>query len=153
MSVLPSLSHDDLDAVAAWTVIRAARELARRLGVELGALGISPVEFGVLAQLAAADGLSQADLARAVGVRPQSMTGLVAGLTARDLIGRGADPGRGRHSRIGLTDAGRALLAKAWPVVLASNDWFGDDPAGTQAVIASLRPLMGSAPGGVHELP
>lgn len=145
MTTPEPISHDDIDSIAAWTVIRAARELARMLEIELGPMGISPVEFGVLAQLAAADVLSQADLARAVGVRPQSMTGLVAGLTARSLIVRGAEEGRGRHSRIGLTDKGRTLLAEAWPVVNASNSWFGVDQARATAVVAGLLPLLGNA--------
>lgn len=136
-------SRDDVDAIAAWTVIRAARELARRLAVELGPLGLTPVEFGVLVQLAAADDLSQAELARAVGVRPQSMTALVAALDERGLLDRGAERGRGRLSRIHLTPSGRELLARAYPVVLGSNDWFGDDPADTEALVAILRPMLG----------
>nr|WP_252727997.1 MarR family transcriptional regulator [Curtobacterium sp. WW7] len=107
-------------------------------------LGLTPVEFGVLVQLAAADGLSQADLARAVGVRPQSMTPLVSGLDDRGLLDRGAERGRGRLSRIRLTAAGRDLLGRAYPVVRASNRWFGDD-ADTSALVTTLRPLLGDA--------
>jgi DNA-binding MarR family transcriptional regulator len=201
MSAPSSPSRAEVDGIAAWTVIRAARELARRLAVELEPLEISPVEFGVLAQLAAAegagatgptsgasatratggtgaagttdatdaagrasgtgttdavgraDGLSQADLARAVGVRPQSMTALAAGLTTRALVVRRADPGRGRHSRLALTDAGRALLADAWPLVTASDDWFAGDATDTEALVATLHPLLGTARGGVGEVP
>ncbi|WP_054145831.1 MarR family winged helix-turn-helix transcriptional regulator [Frigoribacterium sp. RIT-PI-h] len=194
MSAPSSPSRAEVDGIAAWTVIRAARELARRLAVELEPLEISPVEFGVLAQLAAAegldgsasgrasaagtasatgtastasagiapgttdatgraDGLRQADLARAVGVRPQSMTALVAGLTTRALLVRRADPGRGRHSRLALTDAGRALLADAWPLVTASDDWFAGDATDTEALVATLHPLLGTARGGVGEVP
>jgi DNA-binding MarR family transcriptional regulator len=201
MSAPSSPSRAEVDGIAAWTVIRAARELARRLAVELEPLDLSPVEFGVLAQLAAAegagatgptsgasatratggtgaagttdatdavgrasgtgttdavgraDGLSQADLARAVGVRPQSMTALVAGLTTRALVVRRADPGRGRHSRLALTDAGRALLADAWPLVTASDDWFAGDATDTEALVATLHPLLGTARGGVGDVP
>ncbi|MEV9407507.1 MarR family transcriptional regulator, partial [Klebsiella pneumoniae] len=73
----PLPSRRDIDDIPAWAVIRAARELARRLTAELAPVDLTPVEFGVLAQLAASDGMSQADLARAVGVRPQSMTTLI----------------------------------------------------------------------------
>lgn len=148
-----SLSRDDVDAIAAWTVVRTARELARRLAEELAPLQLTPVEFGVLAQLAAADGLNQADLARAVGVRPQSMTALVTGLAGRGVIDRGPDRGRGRHSRIGLTDEGRDLLAVAYPVVLASNAWFGDDVERTGAVVATLMPLLGASGGRADDVP
>jgi DNA-binding MarR family transcriptional regulator len=167
MSAPSSPSRAEVDGIAAWTVIRAARELARRLAVELEPVGLSPVEFGVLAQLAAAEGpealgavdpgqlegLSQADLARAVGVRPQSMTALVAGLTTRALVERRADPGRGRHSRLALTDAGRSLLADAWPLVAASDDWFAGGADRTEALVATLHPLLGTARGGVGEVP
>lgn len=163
-----SPTRDDVDAIAAWSVIRAARVLARRLADVLAPLGLTPVEFGVLVQLAATEepddtgttddpaavsvgtpaaGLAQADLARAVGVRPQSMTALVATLTDRGLIDRGAERGRGRRSRIVLTDDGRTVLAQAFPVVLASNAWFGPDAATPTALVATLRPML-DGPGG-----
>ena len=148
-----SLSRDDVDAIAAWSVIRAARELARRLAEALAPLHLTPVEFGVLAQLSAADGLNQADLARAVGVRPQSMSALVTSLAGRGLIDRGPARGRGRRSRIRLTDDGRDLLAAAYPVVLTSDEWFGDDAGGTGTVVAALAPLLGGPGGPVDAVP
>lgn len=149
-------SRDDVDAVAAWTVIRAGRELARRLATELAPMELTPVEFGVLVQLATAEELSQAELARAVGVRPQSMTALVGALGARGLLVRGAEPGRGRLSRLTLTPAGRELLSRAFPVVLASNAWFGpvavdDDTTGAEVVAAALLPLLGGEMSGERE--
>jgi DNA-binding MarR family transcriptional regulator len=148
-----SATRDDVDAIAAWTVIRAARALARRLATELEPLDLTPVEFGVLVQLAAADGLSQAELARAVGVRPQSMTPLVTGLHDRGLLDRGTERGRGRQSRIHLTGAGRDLLGRAYPLVHASNRWFGDDPAQSDALVATLRPLLGDTAGPADTVP
>jgi DNA-binding MarR family transcriptional regulator len=133
-------THDDVDQVVAWTVIRAARELSRRLDDELAGLDLTPVEFGTLVQLATADALNQADLARAVGIRPQSMSALAAGLERRGLVARGAAPGRGRASRMHLTPAGRELLGRAWPRVVASNAWF---PDGGTSVVATLRPFTG----------
>ncbi|MCJ1714278.1 MarR family winged helix-turn-helix transcriptional regulator [Curtobacterium sp. VKM Ac-2922] len=156
-----SPTRDDVDAIAAWSVIRAARVLARRLADVLAPLDLTPVEFGVLVQLAttedtAADpapaGLAQADLARAVGVRPQSVTALVATLADRGLIDRGAERGRGRRSRVVLTDDGRAVLAQAYPVVLASNAWFGPDTASSAALVTTLRPML-DGPGGPDSRP
>lgn len=147
-----SATRDDIDAIAAWTVIRAARELARGLASELDPLGLSPVEFGVLIQLAAAEAMSQAELARLVGVRPQSMTALVAGLHDRGLLDRGAERGRGRLSQVSLTPAGRALLAEAYPRVLASNRWFGSDET-SSAVVAALRPVLAETTGPVDSVP
>jgi len=141
-----SLSRDDVDAIAAWTVIRAARELARRLGEVLAPHELTPVEFGALVQLAAAPGLTQADLSRAVGIRPQSVTVLVASLVERQLIDRGQARGRGRHSQMTLTTDGQALLATAYPAVLASNAWFSRQE-GAEAVVEALRPMLGEPEG------
>jgi len=139
-------THDDVDQVVAWTVIRAARELSRRLADELTELDLTPVEFGTLVQLATEDELNQADLARAVGVRAQSMSAVTSGLEGRGLVERGAAPGRGRASRMHLTSAGRELLGRAWPRVEASNAWF---PDGGADVVAALRPFTdGGAPAG-----
>lgn len=141
----PLPSRRDIDDIPAWAVIRAARELARRLTAELAPVDLTPVEFGVLAQLAASDGMSQADLARAVGVRPQSMTTLIDGLAGRNLLQRHTLPGRGRVSRFTLTGSGERLLAEAWPLVTGSERWFGDDDAATASLVQTLRPLLGSA--------
>lgn len=143
-------THDEVDAIAAWTVIRAARELARRLGAALEPLDLTPVEFGILVQLAVGDRPTQAELARAVGVRPQSMTTLVAALGARGLLDRGATRGRGRPSRIVLTTEGRALLARAWPIAQASNAWFREDAG---VVNAALHPLLGETTATVADVP
>ncbi|RFA13263.1 hypothetical protein B7R21_08600 [Subtercola boreus] len=148
-----SVSRDDIDDVAAWTVIRAARQLARMLALELAPMELSPVEFGVLAQLADSDGLSQAELARSVGVRPQSMTALCAALESRGLLARGPDRGRGRLSRIRLTEEGRALLARAYPRVLASNDWFGEDTTRLEVLRSTLRPMLGTPGEPVPDVP
>jgi DNA-binding MarR family transcriptional regulator len=135
-------TREDVDAIAAWTVIRAARTLARRLGDVLAPLELTPVEFGALVQLAAGGQLTQAELARAVGIRPQSATTLVATLADRGLLDRGPERGRGRPSRITLTSAGRALLAEAFPAVHASNSWFADDGEHLSAILA---PFTGDA--------
>ncbi|WP_022903410.1 MarR family winged helix-turn-helix transcriptional regulator [Curtobacterium sp. B8] len=145
-----SATRDDVDAIAAWTVIRAARTLARRLGEVLAPLGLSPVEFGALVQLAAGERLTQAELARAVGIRPQSVTTLVAALADRGLLNRGPERGRGRPSRITLTSTGRALLAEAFPVVLASNSWFAGDAEPLSAILA---PFVGDATGPADVVP
>lgn len=143
-------THDEVDAIAAWTVIRAARELARRLGSALEPLDLTPVEFGILVQLAVGDHPTQAELARAVGVRPQSITTLVAALDERGLLDRGATRGRGRPSRIALTAEGRALLARAWPIVQSSNTWFREDAG---VVNAALHPLLGETSTAVADVP
>ncbi|MBP2371959.1 DNA-binding MarR family transcriptional regulator [Pseudonocardia parietis] len=84
-------------------------------------VGLTPTQFGVLAQLEDHEPRTQADLARGVLLRPQSMGELVESLLARGLIARDGPGGRGRRVGIRLTDAGRALLAAAWPQVRKFN--------------------------------
>ena len=116
----------DIDAVVGWTVIRAARRAARLLMLTLKDHELTPVEFGVLAQLAAADGeLTQAEVARAVEVRPQSVAPVIDGLSSRGLLRREGVRGRGRSGRLVLSDSGAALLRAAFPDVLATNPAFG----------------------------
>jgi DNA-binding MarR family transcriptional regulator len=115
----------DIDAVVGWTVIRAARRAARLLALTLKDHELTPVEFGVLAQLAAARGeLTQAEVARAVEVRPQSVAPVIDGLSARGLLRREGARGRGRSGRLVLSDSGAALLEAAFPDVLATNPAF-----------------------------
>lgn len=54
---------------------------------------------------------STADLAAAERVRPQSMSQTLAELESQGLIERAPDPADGRRALIGLTDAGRDVLA------------------------------------------
>ncbi|WP_249011564.1 MarR family winged helix-turn-helix transcriptional regulator [Conexibacter sp. DBS9H8] len=49
-------------------------------------------------------------LARAEGVRPQSMSQTVAELEAAGFVSRGADASDGRRSLVSITPAGRAVL-------------------------------------------
>jgi DNA-binding MarR family transcriptional regulator len=130
----PVLTAADIDAVVGWTVIRAARRAARLLALTLKDHELTPVEFGVLTQLAAAAGaLTQAEVARAVEVRPQSVAPVIDALSSRGLLHREGARGRGRSGRLVLSDAGAALLRDAFPDVLATNPAFagpGTGPTG-----------------------
>jgi DNA-binding MarR family transcriptional regulator len=84
-------------------------------------VGLTPTQFGVLVQLEDREPRTQADLARGVLLRPQSMGELVESLLARGLVGRDGPGGRGRRVGIRLTEGGRALLAAAWPRVRPFN--------------------------------
>lgn len=124
------ITADDVDAVLGWTVIRAARQAARLLALTLKLHELTPVEFGVLAQLAAAQGeLTQAEVARAVEIRPQSVAPIIDGLSARGLLHREGTRGRGRSGRLLLSDAGAAVLLAAFPDVLATNAAFAEPDA------------------------
>ncbi|MGW5714587.1 MarR family winged helix-turn-helix transcriptional regulator [Amycolatopsis sp. NPDC003865] len=97
----------------AWAVVQAYHALARELYELFARHELTPVQFGVLAQLAESPGLVQAELARRVLVRPQSMTAIISDLVARDLLRREGPGGRGRPAPVRITEHGRRVLAAA----------------------------------------
>jgi len=120
-----TLTEAELDEVLTWNMVRAARFLGQRLSEQLADQQLHPVQFGVLAQLDIAGAMSQADLARAVQLRPQSVAPLLDGLERRGLLARTGDRIRGRRNPVQITAEGRAALQAAWAVATSSND-LGD---------------------------
>lgn len=116
------LTADELDGILTWSVVRVARYTGQRLAEQLAAHGLNPVHFGVLAYLAIAPEMTQADLARAVLVRPQSIAPLLDGLEGRGLIRRTGDRSRGRRNPVQITDDGRRALDAVWDIALGTND-------------------------------
>lgn len=143
-----ALTREDLDGVLAWSLVRASRRAVRELTDVLRGHDITPVQFGVLAQLAVDPRLAPADLAREVLVRPQSLATALEPLEARGLLRRTGGRGRGRRSPVELTDAGRALLTAVWGPVLATNEVAdaGIDAAQAAALNAALLRLARAAP-------
>ncbi len=66
--------------------------------------------------------MTQADLARSVLVRPQSIAPLLDGLEERGLIRRMGDRARGRRNPVQITDSGRGALTTVWDIALTTND-------------------------------
>lgn len=116
------LTTADLEGIVAWSLVRAARQAVRGLTDVLLPSELTPVQFGVLAQLSVDGSLTQAALAREILVRPQSMSVLLAGMESRGLIARTGDRGRGRRNPVELTAAGRELLSSVWADVISTND-------------------------------
>ncbi|GAA0293559.1 MarR family transcriptional regulator [Kineococcus aurantiacus] len=115
------LTDADIDALVTWSLIRAAHRAERELTALFAAHGLSPVQFGVLSHLATGTEFTQAQLARAVLVRPQSISGVLDGMVARGLVTRDAERSKGRRNPLALTAAGRDLLAAVWPAVREAN--------------------------------
>jgi DNA-binding MarR family transcriptional regulator len=99
--------------VPLWELVQTAHLASVRFAEVFAEAGLSPAQFGVLASLADGDDLSQADLARAVLVRPQSMGRLVSGMVERSLVTRDGPGGRGRRTQLAITPAGRRALVAA----------------------------------------
>jgi DNA-binding MarR family transcriptional regulator len=80
--------------------------------VALGAVDLTPSQYFILFLVKCGEATSSAELARAMGVLPQSMTELIAPLEKRGAIVRRPDPANNRILRIVLTPAGARLFAK-----------------------------------------
>lgn len=110
----------DPESQLGYLLVRAADHVSRPWATALRAHGINPRQFSMLAWLAQAPGLSQAELARRVMVTPQSMSESLTALMDAGWIARRALE-RGHAAELQLTPQGRRLLTKAYPVVLATN--------------------------------
>jgi len=86
---------------------------------EMAAAGhdLTPVQYGVLAALAAHPGIDQATLARLVALDKATMGGVVDRLLAKALIARTVNPADRRARQLTLADAGRAELDRCEAVV------------------------------------
>jgi len=109
------------ETLPAWNLVRTAHVVGMRFGQLFAPMNLTPTQFDVLIHLEDDDGLTQAELARRVLVRPQSVGVLVTSLVEQGLVVRDGPGGRGRRAGIALTDAGRKALERTWPPVRAFN--------------------------------
>jgi DNA-binding MarR family transcriptional regulator len=79
--------------------------------------GLNSPQYGALFVLSLEPGLSAADLARAMGVTPQAVNLLVAGMERRGFICREAHPTHGRILEIFPTPAGVRAFEAAQPFI------------------------------------
>lgn len=103
--------------ITAWTLVQVGHLVGRRFHVGLADLGLTPTQFGVLIQLDQKPGMTNAEVARAVLVTPQSMSELMASLVTLGFVTREVPPGRGHPVAGQLTAAGTAALARCLPTV------------------------------------
>lgn len=90
-------------------------ELAVRRCVEvvLEKFDLTPNQFLMLLRVSYEEGLSATQLARAIGVRPQSLTEIIGPLVEKGLVSRNESPAHRRVLQMGLTASGRELLDRA----------------------------------------
>lgn len=132
---------EDLESSVIWSAIRAAHVLEREVTALFASFDLSPVQFGVLAYLAANGPMTTAALARSVLVRPQSLAGVITTLETRELLARRGERGRGRASPVVLTPTGEELLGTVWPAFRTADEALADDLSAVQAgtLTAMLR--------------
>jgi DNA-binding MarR family transcriptional regulator len=103
------------DSPVSTTYLLKRTELAVRACIEVALLqfDLTPNQFLMLVRLDYEGGQSSAQLARALGIRPQSITETITPLELEGLIQRQESPEHRRILQITLTAAGRHLLGQA----------------------------------------
>jgi len=95
-------------------LIKGVQQAIRRsMDDVLRSLDLSMSQYSTLSALGQSDQLSNAELARACFVTPQTMIQLIKTLERQGWIERQPDPDHGRIIQTRLTDSGQALLSQA----------------------------------------
>ncbi len=120
------MNRSRLDGSLGYHLRRAQLGAFAAFGRHLKETGLTPTLFGVLAMIEARPGIGQGEVADALGADRSTMVRLVDQLERRGLVRRDPHPDDRRTVLPALTDAGRALLERATPLVHASEDAFAD---------------------------
>jgi len=103
--------------------------LKRRLREQGGRGDLTPSQISVLLRLEKDGAATVSGLARAEGMRPQSMSAIVASLQDAGLVRSSSDPDDGRQTLLSLSKRCEKLLRESRA---ASQDWL------TTAILAKL---------------
>jgi len=137
---MSSVTDPDADIAL---LARAVLRLSRRMRVEAPSGDMSSSALGLLASLYRIGPMSGVALAAEEGLKPQSLTRLVAGLEASGVIERAPDPADRRNLLITITPSGRRALRDAmrerrrW-LAEAVADRLSDDERATLIEAAEL---------------
>ena len=96
-------------------------KLRRRLREEAHIADVTPSQASVLSRLERDGPATASSLARAEGMRPQSMAATVLALSAAQMVTGSPDPLDGRQTILTLTDSCRAWIAASRA---AREDWM-----------------------------
>lgn len=109
-------------AAALATDLRATfGRLKRRLREQANVGDLTPSQVSVLLRLEKDGAATTSSLARAEGMRPQSMASVVAALEAAGLVSGTPDPADGRQTLLSLTDVCRKWVQEGRA---ARQDWL-----------------------------
>ena len=119
--------------------------LKRRLRDQGGMDGLTPSQVSALARLDREGPCTASVLARAEGVRQQSMAAVVAALVERGFVAGAPDPGDGRRTVLALTPPAREWFATGrairqdWLTRVVARELTPDDQRELARALASLR--------------
>jgi DNA-binding MarR family transcriptional regulator len=121
--VSPQKSSREIELARTLAVeIRAVyRTLKLRVREHGGGKDLTPSQVSVLVRLEEAGAATVSNLARAEGMRPQSMSEIIAPLQEAGLVGGSPDPNDGRQTLMSLTPKCRKWIKEGKG---ASHDWL-----------------------------
>jgi DNA-binding MarR family transcriptional regulator len=131
MGVAPDIYHARRASVLAQGLRALLGKLKRRLREQAGVGDLTPSQVSVLLRLEKDGPATASSLARAEGMRPQSIAPVIATLEGAGLVSGAPDPTDGRQTLLSLTDACRKLVNKGRA---ARQDWL------TRTIQARLSP-------------
>src|SRR5688572_6150022 len=102
----------DLPPSPVYLLKRAELAVRGCIEMALSEVALTPSQYYILFLVKCGEATSSAELARAMGVLPQSMTELIAPLEKRGAIVRRPDSSNNRILRIELTNAGTRLFER-----------------------------------------
>src|SRR6202790_4707285 len=135
MSTAKAVPRSGIDWVG-YNLKITQHRLRQRLDAELARLGIAAPQNAVLLAVAGNPRISNAELARAAFVTPQTMQAILVNLERGGLIVRSPHPEHGRVIMTELTTAGQKAVA-----------------AGTRAADVVERKMLSALPAKEHKLP
>jgi len=112
------------DVLAPYLLNRAACAVRKMAEDELSPFGINPKHYGILATISSRGPLTQQSLGELMQIDRTTIVQLVDDLERKGAVVRGETPGDRRAYALELTAEGQALLAKAGPRMLATQERF-----------------------------
>lgn len=121
MNRRPDTSGPDLASALAGELRALGGKLKRRLREQANPGDLTPSQVSVILRLEREGAATVSSLARAEGVRPQSMGTTIAPLESAGLVSGAPDPNDGRQTILSLTDGCRKWIAEGRA---ARQDWL-----------------------------
>lgn len=138
--------HEDPNAPLGYHIMASARTYANALATALAAkpstAKLTVPRLQALQLIAANDGISGADIARALNVKPQTVTTIINSLTANGWIERVSIPGKGRALHTHLTREGRAQMNKGVAALAKVDEALANTYSHDGAEAAVLTDLL-----------
>jgi DNA-binding MarR family transcriptional regulator len=121
MSARSNDNHDGRAAALAQELGAVLGKLKRRLREQAHVGDLTPSQRSALLRLERDGPATASNLARAEGMRPQSMGSLIAALERAGLVSGAPDPSDGRQTVLSITDACRKWIQEGRA---ARRDWL-----------------------------